>query len=520
MTWDAHRQVIVILVLAFVIGTPLFSQEYVSRAPFAERVYLDRSLAPDTFQPWTTKYDFFPDGDKGKDRRFLYALGDLGMNLGVQTIGYFSSPGSQDVDYSWRDGFHLFFRQEKWRFDDNDWVVNQIGHPISGQLSYMAFRTRNYPVSTSFLAGVAVSTLWEWSIELREKTSWNDLLVTPFAGAIMGEVYYQFQSAFSQGRDHWANRLWLVMVNPHAHTNRFVYRQGRTQSDLINRHGFAVKTGRMLRAFSEGRYPGILSVGLSGEKWLELSSVESDPAWQWVDDTPIAQFQTQAGIGFRQGMDWFWHFRTALGAFIYTFRKSDVPNDFSVQAWLAPVHRWRSEMYQAGDQDDYSAQLAPLGLTTGVQVQLRDWKLHVSFDGSADFTATRSHAFLEARQEQNVEGTSSILQRHGYYFGRGYSLYPAITIHWKKWGLRYSGLFHRTQSWNGLARSQELITLDWALSDQRVMHDFLLYYRVSDFWEVGAGFQKRMAESSISGRSLVTAFSHNQPLLRFSYRMQ
>lgn len=83
-------------------------------------------------------------------------------------------------------------------WDKDDFVVNYVGHPISGAAYYTVARNSGLTKMESFGYSVLMSTFfWEYGFEaFAEKPSIQDLIITPVIGSIMGEVFYQ-----------WANKI-------------------------------------------------------------------------------------------------------------------------------------------------------------------------------------------------------------------------------------------------------------------------------------------------------------------------
>ncbi len=73
-----------------------------------------------------------------------------------------------------------------WVWDDNSFVVNQIGHPYQGSLYYSGFRNNGFGFWTSSLAALGGSFLWECCFETHPGSP-NDLLSTWIGGISLGE---------------------------------------------------------------------------------------------------------------------------------------------------------------------------------------------------------------------------------------------------------------------------------------------------------------------------------------------
>jgi hypothetical protein len=77
--------------------------------------------------------------------------------------------------------------------DKDNFLVNYLGHPLSGAWYYLIARNNDVGPWNSFGYSVLMSTFyWEYGLEaFFEEPSLQDLIITPVIGSIMGEVFYQ-----------------------------------------------------------------------------------------------------------------------------------------------------------------------------------------------------------------------------------------------------------------------------------------------------------------------------------------
>ena len=74
-------------------------------------------------------------------------------------------------------------------WDQDDWVINYIGHPISGAVYYTMARNDGMGIAGSALFSAVMSTFfWEYGYEaFAEIPSIQDLIFTPLIGSFLGE---------------------------------------------------------------------------------------------------------------------------------------------------------------------------------------------------------------------------------------------------------------------------------------------------------------------------------------------
>ena len=78
-------------------------------------------------------------------------------------------------------------------WDGDNPIFNYILHPYAGAAYFMSARSQGFNFWYSALYSFAISTFfWEYGIEaFMEIPSWQDLIITPVGGAIVGELFYK-----------------------------------------------------------------------------------------------------------------------------------------------------------------------------------------------------------------------------------------------------------------------------------------------------------------------------------------
>jgi len=116
-----------------------------------------------------------------------------------------------------RDGInHLeraYTRPPVW--DDDWWVHNYVGHPYGGSLYYNSVRSQGATKAESLLMATVLSTQWEYFFEaFAERPSIQDLIVTPVAGSILGELSHQLTLNLEKGGTSPGEKLIILVTNP------------------------------------------------------------------------------------------------------------------------------------------------------------------------------------------------------------------------------------------------------------------------------------------------------------------
>ncbi len=78
----------------------------------------------------------------------------------------------------------------QWVWDQDTFVVNQLGHPYQGSFYFAAGRANNFNFYESIPFNLIGSVTWEYLAEL-DRQAFNDLICTTFGGAALGEVFHR-----------------------------------------------------------------------------------------------------------------------------------------------------------------------------------------------------------------------------------------------------------------------------------------------------------------------------------------
>lgn len=109
-------------------------------------------------------------------------------------------------------------------WDRDEHVLNYIMHPYFGGVYYTAARHAGYNEFDSFLYSFTMSAFfWEYGVEaFAEVPSWQDLFITPFFGAVVGEMMFEAeQDLIADGGQVWGSDtmgdVTLFFLNPVGH---------------------------------------------------------------------------------------------------------------------------------------------------------------------------------------------------------------------------------------------------------------------------------------------------------------
>ncbi len=100
-------------------------------------------------------------------------------------------------------------------WDSDHWFHNYVGHPYGGGFYYNSVRCRGASVKNSFLFSAALSAQWEYVFEaVAERPSIQDLVITPVAGTIYGELTHRLTLKLRQGNVSLGDKVLMTVLNP------------------------------------------------------------------------------------------------------------------------------------------------------------------------------------------------------------------------------------------------------------------------------------------------------------------
>lgn len=126
--------------------------------------------------------------------------------------------------------------------DGNKHATNYASHPFAGTLYYSAARSNHLSFAESYLFAALASTTWEFFGEIRETTSANDLVVTPAAGAAIGEATIQLSAFFQRSAPRSLAGPLALVANPVNAANTWLEDATPLRRD-VHWHRFLVSGG-------------------------------------------------------------------------------------------------------------------------------------------------------------------------------------------------------------------------------------------------------------------------------------
>jgi hypothetical protein len=452
------------------------------------------------------------------DPRYLRLFVEEMGALGVGVIEYWIDRKRAITNFDYPSLVDRF-TFKAWRFDNNGFLINHIGHPLNGMSFHMLARANGLGLAGSFLAGFGTSMLWEFGWEFREKISINDVMVTAGAGTSMGEWVHWMGRYLESApvKRPWHKYVRWTFGLPSAVHNRIDRRSGLRAGTTADGLGFSsdiwhrfelsagsvhaqprgdAGTGSVvapdLRASTElVAVPGFLRAGYSGRTFgqanltslkFKLAIAPDVVAVDLDSDTFLAGLLTQA-IDERGGS------ATVIG--------------------IDLGFRFRHERF--GGFTERLGQLHFPGLGIDQYVIGRAFWVRARARLNADFAGVHAAAYPAYLAMHEDEVDKAILRKQGYYYAWGASTRLDLELHTRYVTAGVAFRYARYDSQEGLDRAQEDVTDDVDARDR--MLDAEAWLRISPT----AGrlyFEARASDLQREGR--VGDQTSDQSLRRFS----
>jgi hypothetical protein len=172
-------------------------------------------------------------------RYYLRAAVETGLLLAAGAAWYWrdANPSRHPLRFDW-PSWEGKLTLEALRFDDNTFNTNALGHPYAGVAYFQIARGNGLGFGGAYAAAVLSSTFWEYFVEFVETPSLNDLVMTPVAGAVVGESMFRLGGLFAAGAPTLGNRIGNLLFSPVAALNDILAGRSPRRWAPVDERGF------------------------------------------------------------------------------------------------------------------------------------------------------------------------------------------------------------------------------------------------------------------------------------------
>lgn len=412
-------------------------------------------------------------------RATLETVGFLGA---AAEYYWLQSSEAKDFDFAnFGDSMRArFVTGRAYRFDDNAWDTN-MGHVYAGLGYYTLARSNDLNIYESSLFTLVDSSLWEYFVECREVVSINDVIMTPFAGIPIGEVFYQLGEFFQHGSDTVLNKTMGYTFGFPTAFHRWLDDSKSKPARNVDSFGFSTDVWHRFR----------LSVGFGGSDLASSKKSRGEIALGADLEIVLADKYGRPGLecGFYKNgffnqlflngtfsgdgnVDKQFMARTAFwGYYEQDIKREAVSSPLeghSLFAGIGTAFEYLSHNFAGVSRQDNLAICDLVGPFLLWDLYRQGVHVRTVTDIYPNFSMVSPFSAREYREDFNAAGATSTFARHGYYYALGLTTGTSLEIMYKKLEFDTRLRFYLFDSINGLDRFQGKLEDDFSLEDKRL----------------------------------------------------
>ena len=410
---------------------------------------------------------------------YLRAAIETTALFGFVSLYYWGTKSSKS-DFDYDVSFQTLrkkFSGQAVLFDDNSIGTNSFpGHPLSGSYYYLIARDSKLSRLESFLWSFAASSVHEFFIELPEVVSINDLVVTPVAGAAIGESMYQFGRYFrcSKNKNDLMYKIIAAVMDPIALVNSFFFNDMYNQFSQENscyynsfQKDFSISHGMNMNYHENTHDLDIgFILGFHGKLYLLPGYGQEADMDGFFNNTVL----TETGLEFSitdARVDKLRFLAKTVWAAYWRQRVIGDPagqiTGYSFFAGLASA--FEHIQYETGEFEDWIGAVHVLGPVLELTFFHQNGYLRISLDTFGDFAMVRPFAFERYKKSHAINNVKSILREEDYYYAFGVQVNPKIEAQYGAYRLLAEYKYAYYDSFEGADRRKP--SNDFHLADTR-----------------------------------------------------
>jgi hypothetical protein len=408
-----------------------------------------------------------------------------GGMLAFELFLYWYDPAVNTVDWQFPNLWDKLAHRSIARFDDNLETTNWLLHPTAGAFHYGLTRVNGFGVLPSFGAAAASSMLYEVVFEWKEIISINDLVVTPFGGMAVGEVFFQLGNYLNSrqprprrlnevtGAGEFGRNVSSATLGLPRHTNNKL--DDPPAAPLVPddnlglssayAHRFDVFMGGDFVANDEGDTGAVTALGATSEivsmpGFLRPGKFDT---WFWGGNFTRLALRLSFDSSLRE-------FDLQADAHLFGYFEQDIHavaggrrGHASELGFHTMLHYSERALFDRRDQYGLVHLLGPVG---NWWFERGSARFRLGADVAPDFAAPLSLAYGAWTEEFGPEGTKSSLLSHGYYFAWGASAGAHASVAMNGGSLAVNARYGRYESIDGFERMQEQVTREVHMNDE------------------------------------------------------
>jgi hypothetical protein len=438
-----------------------------------------------------TIYDFQKNRNK---KHYLRAAIETSVILGLVSLYYWGTAhSSDDFDFDVNSDTLLKKLSGKYiLFEDNKIRTNSFpGHPISGSYYYLIARNNNLSRTESFLWSFAASATNELFIEFTEVASISDLVVTPVAGATIGEAMYEFGKYFrcAKNKDDLLYKVFAAFLDPIALANSFIwsdvpYKYAKDdvcsytsiQKDISIFSGVSVGYRENTNDFNIGPI-----FGFHGKLYFIPQYGQEADIDRFFKEPILSEINIEFGVT-DKGVDNIDFFSKGIWAAYYRQNIARHPEGKTTgySFFVGFASAFEHIQYETGKFKDWIGTLHVFGPSMELASFHRAGYVRISLDVFGDFAMVSSYAFDEYKKNHRIDNIKSVLMKENYYYAYGVYVNPKIEVRYGSHRFLAEYKYAHYDSFED--RDRRKPSNDFHLVDKREEYSFVIG-RLIDFFD-------------------------------------
>lgn len=450
-------------------------------------------------------YRLYP-GEHPRRKHYVRASLEVFALVAAGTALYWADANTNaedwDLTWDWESWRKKLITGEGLAFDTNRFDTNAVTHPVAGALYYLAARTNTLSIPASLLFAIAGSTLWEFVGEFKEKVSINDMIVTPFAGMAIGEVFAQLGGFFDRGANTPVNNVLSTLFAPTRRLHHWLDSTTPRRTGNVDRFGFTRDMLHQFRLWTAGGVAttppasdasGIFQIGLETHLVNIPGYHQPGQISRLLTDGNVSTLHVEATFG-QEGLQdvRFFTKATLAGYFMQRIARGADGHRRGYSTFIGVATAFDYAFRQRRDrQDDTVAVVHVLGPTLAFSSFHGDIQVHTGLDVYGNFALVHAYAVDEhIANGGTLEGAKSVLAERHYYYAYGVTVAPRVGVSYNGWELGGEFTYDYFRSIEGADRHAGRVTNDFPLTDQRATFTlWTAYILPNDHWKLALSFE-------------------------------
>lgn len=398
--------------------------------------------------------------EHGEAPHYVRLAMEMSAVLGISAVWYQVTEFKEDWDYANTPLAEILKKKlitfDAWAYDDNSFAINFKHAFPAGWAFYGLSRANGLSAPWSLLTSFMVSTLiWETLVERKEVTSINDVIFTPYGGAMIGEVGYQLGQALKDQKGPLFQTLRAILdpftafhellKNPSRFFAGFKPSKHRNElnSDFFASMKFILSTDaqKRLAGGSRDTNPNV-KVGFVGKKINIPNYLKAGKDSDFVSDVILSEGKfetTMYGSIDNINMD----VRNVLMGYYakaISRDKNGLLKGYSVMVGpMSAMTAYSSDSSelvnpdQLGGTKDFATVLHVLGPSGTLVILSKSAKYTFDLSLTGDLAMVKSYAVERYKDAHGSKMLSELVENRGYYHAYGWTLAFDTSVQKEKW---------------------------------------------------------------------------------------